>query len=146
MTAPGKRGFGDSKETKRPSRSLLQRALSFTGKPYERARALFGRGAYRRARNGRRRSGRLPDRASGIRRRRRMSEARPGELMFRGLLETAPDAMIIVDGDGKIVLVHSQTERLVGHARQEIVGQPVETLVPERFRANHPAHRTGYFA
>jgi PAS domain S-box-containing protein len=65
---------------------------------------------------------------------------------FGGLLESAPDAMMIVDPEGRIILVNSQTEKLFGYAREELTGQPVEILVPERFRAKHPAHRTGYSA
>jgi diguanylate cyclase (GGDEF)-like protein/PAS domain S-box-containing protein len=60
---------------------------------------------------------------------------------FRALLETAPDAMVIVDERGRIVLVNSQTERLFGYARAELIGEPVEMLVPERFAAAHPGHR-----
>lgn len=66
--------------------------------------------------------------------------------MFRGLLEAAPDAMVIVDRDGLIALVNAQTERLFGYGRSELLGQPVEMLIPQKFRAAHPAHRTGYFA
>jgi protein-histidine pros-kinase len=65
---------------------------------------------------------------------------------FRALLESAPDAMVIVDGAGAIVLINTQTERLFGYTREELVGQPVEVLVPSRYRANHPKHRTAYFA
>ncbi|HEY5318083.1 MAG TPA: EAL domain-containing protein, partial [Solirubrobacteraceae bacterium] len=63
------------------------------------------------------------------------------EERFRSLLETAPDAMVIVDERGRIVLVNSQTERLFGYARAELVGQRVELLVPERFASAHPGHR-----
>ena len=73
-------------------------------------------------------------------------ERQASEALFRGFFEAAPDAVIIVDGRGNIVLVNAQTERLFGYERAEIVGQPVEVLVPERFRARHPQHRTHYFA
>jgi len=66
------------------------------------------------------------------------------EARFRGLLEAAPDAMVIVDSDGHIELVNAQTERLFGYPRGELLGQPVEKLVPERLRAAHAAHRNGY--
>lgn len=74
-----------------------------------------------------------------------IAERKRAEAKFRGLQEAAPDAMVIVDGDGRIVLVNSQTEQLSGYTREELLGQPVEVLVPERFRARHPGHRTGYF-
>src|ERR1700691_3022288 len=69
-----------------------------------------------------------------------------GEDRFKQLLEAAPDAMVIVDQAGTMILVNSQTERLFGHARKEMLGQPVEILVPERFREKHPAFRGAYFA
>lgn len=68
-----------------------------------------------------------------------------GDSLFRGLLESAPDAMVIVDKHGTIVLVNSQTETLFGYPRDELFGQPVELLVPPRFRAMHPHHRSNYF-
>jgi PAS domain S-box-containing protein len=68
-----------------------------------------------------------------------------GEDKFRALLESAPDAMVIVGSDGRIVLVNAQTEKLFGYARTELLGNTVEMLVPARFRDHNPPHRAGYF-
>ena len=54
--------------------------------------------------------------------------------------------MVIVDGRGEIILVNSQTETLFGYTRAELLGKPVEILMPDRFRGTHPAHRAEYFA
>ena len=62
------------------------------------------------------------------------------------LLEYAPDATVIVDGDGIIRLVNAQTERLFGYYREELIGEPVEKLVPARHRDRHVAQRTDYSA
>jgi PAS domain S-box-containing protein len=79
--------------------------------------------------------------------RKRAEEAlRASEQQFRGLLESAPDAMVIVDPQGHITLVNRQTERLFGYQRRELLGQPIERLVPERFHARHVSHRDSYLA
>jgi len=62
------------------------------------------------------------------------------------LLEAAPDAMVIVGQDGRIQLVNGQVEKLFGYRREELLGQAVELLVPERYRARHPSHRLAYAA
>ena len=64
---------------------------------------------------------------------------------FRALLDSAPDAMVIVDRSGRIVVVNTQTEKLFGYRREDLLGQAVEILVPERFRNGHAGHRTSYF-
>src|SRR5712691_5079416 len=65
---------------------------------------------------------------------------------FVGLREAAPDAMVCVDSDGQIALVNAQAVRLFGYDREELVGQPVEMLVPDAVRPAHPGHRGGYVA
>ncbi|HTZ27901.1 MAG TPA: PAS domain S-box protein [Streptosporangiaceae bacterium] len=75
-----------------------------------------------------------------------LSEKQRAEARFVGLLEAAPDAMVCVDGNGQIALVNAQAERLFGYHRDELVGQPVEILVPESMRSLHPAQRAGFAA
>jgi PAS domain S-box-containing protein len=68
------------------------------------------------------------------------------EARFRAAVESAPSGMVLIDGDGKIVLVNREVERLFGFSREELLGQGIELLVPERLRGGHPAHRRDYFA
>ncbi len=72
-------------------------------------------------------------------------QERTEEKKFRGLLESAPDAIIIVNREGEIVLVNSQTENLFGYMRAELIGKKIEMLMPQRYHRQHPAHRDGYF-
>jgi PAS domain S-box-containing protein len=66
------------------------------------------------------------------------------ETMFRSLLESAPDGIVIVDPTGCIMLVNSQAEQMFGYPREELLGQAVELLLPERFRESHSEHRLRY--
>src|ERR1700759_5350819 len=68
------------------------------------------------------------------------------ETNFGAVLDAAPDAMLVVDQQGRIVLANIQCEQLFGYARVELIGQKVEVLVPPLFRAKHPGHRSGYFS
>ena len=86
----------------------------------------------------------LPGEAAKVK---RFSHARVAKIeKFQTLVEALPDALVIVDRDGFILLANAQTEKLFGYRRQELVGQPVEILVPERYRAGHPEHREEFFA
>jgi two-component system sensor histidine kinase/response regulator len=75
-----------------------------------------------------------------------ITERKRAEEKLRGLLESAPDAIVIVDRRGEIILVNSQAETLFGYTRAELLRKPVEILMPDRFRGTHPAHRTEYYA
>jgi PAS domain S-box-containing protein len=75
-----------------------------------------------------------------------ISERKRAGQGFRGLLESAPDAMVIVNQEGDIVLVNAQAEKIFGYPRAELLGKKVEALVPGRFRGQHSKHRSVYSA
>lgn len=66
------------------------------------------------------------------------------EAWFRTLLDTAPDAMIIVDAEGTITTANNQAQRMFGYSQQELQGQKIEMLLPAAIRRRHTAHRAGY--
>ena len=85
-------------------------------------------------------------RAFNLALRRIREESSRQQAKFRDLLESAPDAMIIVNKDGEIVLANLRATSLFGWSREDLLGGKIEMLVPERFRGRHPGHRGGFFA
>jgi PAS domain S-box-containing protein len=75
-----------------------------------------------------------------------ITELKQSQQLFEGVLQSAPDAMVIINSDRRIVLTNRQMERVFGYTEEEMRGQPVELLVPERFRAHHPNHVADFFA
>ena len=75
-----------------------------------------------------------------------VTDRKRAEAKFRGLLDAAPDAIVGVDADGRIALVNTQAEQLFGYERGELLGRPVEMLVPDAVRSVHPRHRDRYIA
>jgi PAS domain S-box-containing protein len=74
-----------------------------------------------------------------------VTERKRAEGKFRGLLESAPDAMVIVNKAGEVQLANAETEKLFGYGRDELIGRPVEMLIPLRYHDRHPQHRDGFF-
>jgi len=66
------------------------------------------------------------------------------EAKVEGLLESAPDGIVVIDTNGKIAIVNGQAEKLFGYSRTEMIGQPIEILVPDRYKEKHVAYRDGY--
>ncbi len=77
--------------------------------------------------------------------RRSQSRIKVTEERFRTLLESAPDGMVIVGSDGRIAFVNARTEALFGYPREELVGEPIEVLVPVRLRAKLREQRSSFF-
>ncbi len=80
-----------------------------------------------------------------------MSSPLPGksgvaEGLFEGLFRFSPDAVLVTDRDGRIIQANDQTQHLFGYSRDELIGHPVEILIPERFRGTHPGFRADYVA
>src|SRR3569833_2921679 len=70
----------------------------------------------------------------------------PESLPFHQLVDAAPDGLIVAEQGGGIVLVNLEAERMFGYGRHELLGKPIEILVPDRLRAGHPARDKAYHA
>jgi PAS domain S-box-containing protein len=66
--------------------------------------------------------------------------------MYSQLFESVPDALVVVDGSGRIVLANGHAERLFGYPSKGLEGLPIEALMPEAVRGRHQQHRAGYMA
>jgi len=69
----------------------------------------------------------------------------PDQELFRLAIEAAPTGMLMVNKDGRITLINEQIEKLFGYERSELINQPLEILVPQRFKARHPGFRDSFF-
>ncbi|CAM1370336.1 PAS domain S-box protein [Tenacibaculum sediminilitoris] len=74
-----------------------------------------------------------------------ISDRKKADEQFRLVVESAPNAMIMVDNRGLIIMINKQTELLFGYSRDELIGQKMELLVPDRFKENHSNHRTSFY-
>ena len=76
----------------------------------------------------------------------RSPAAHSRDAVLHGFFESAPDAVVVVDAGGRIVRVNAQVHALFGYSRKDLIGKPVEILLPERYRGRHVTHRMGYAA
>jgi len=83
---------------------------------------------------------------TGIERKQAEEELRQSQAMFQGLFESAPDAILAVNREGNVILLNDRAEKMFGYRRGEILGKPVEVLMPERFKMRHTEHRTSYMS
>ncbi|MBL0745832.1 PAS domain S-box protein [Chryseolinea lacunae] len=74
-----------------------------------------------------------------------ITERKKAEARFRLVVESAPNAIVLINNEGNISLVNSETEKLFGYSREELLGKEVESLIPSRFRSMHPHYRTAFF-
>ena len=88
----------------------------------------------------------VESRRAGLEREQAHAAVLQSEAKVRGLLEAAPDAMVVVDRTGTIVLANARAEEVFGYQREELLGQAIELLVPERYRSKHGEHRSHFFA
>lgn len=75
-----------------------------------------------------------------------ISERKRTEELFRLVVHSTPTGMLMIDRKGTILLANLQMEKMFGYDKQDLLGRPIETLIPERFRGQHPGHRVGFFA
>ncbi len=75
-----------------------------------------------------------------------ITELKRSQQLFEGILQSAPDALVLINMQGRITLANRQAENIFGYTQEELLGQPIELLVPHRFREKHPLHVAGFFA
>jgi PAS domain S-box-containing protein len=75
-----------------------------------------------------------------------ITELKRSQQLFQGIMQSAPDALILISAEGRITLANRQAENIFGYSREEMLGQPIELLIPHRFRDKHPAHVASFFA
>lgn len=75
---------------------------------------------------------------------REIAEHKRAEELFRLVVESVPNGLLMIDRHGTIVLANSQTEKMFGYDRQDLLGQPLEMLIPERYRGQHRGHGEGF--